>query len=63
MRVLHVISSLGIGGAERLISDMLPQMKATEVDVSLLVYRRLYNDFEKKLEDADVAIISLEVKK
>lgn len=62
MRVLHVISSLGIGGAERLISDMLPQMKATGVDVSLLVYRRLYNDFEKKLEDADVAIISLEVK-
>jgi len=62
MKVLHVISSLGIGGAERLISDMLPQMKATEVDVSLLVYRRLYNDFEKKLEDAGVNIISLEVK-
>ena len=62
MKVLHVISSLGIGGAERLISDMLPQMKATGVDVSLLVYRRLYNDFEKKLEDAGVNIISLEVK-
>lgn len=62
MKVLHVISSLGIGGAERLISDMLPQMKATGVDVSLLVYRRLYNDFEKKMEDAGVNIISLEVK-
>lgn len=61
MKVLHVISSLGIGGAERLISDMLPQMKIDGVDVSLLVYRRLYNDFEKKLEDAGVAIISLEV--
>lgn len=62
MRVLHVISSLGIGGAERLISDMLPQMKTAGVDVSLLVYRRLHNDFEKKLEDAGVAIISLEAK-
>ena len=62
MKVLHVISSLGIGGAERLISDMLPQMKTAGVDVSLLVYRRLYNDFEKKLEDAGVNIISLEVK-
>lgn len=62
MKVLHVISSLGIGGAERLISDMLPQMKTAGVDVSLLVYRRQYNDFEKKLEDAGVAIISLEVK-
>ncbi len=60
MRVLHVISSLGIGGAERLISDMLPQMKAAGVDVSLLVYRRQYNDFEKKLEDVGIVIISLE---
>lgn len=62
MRVLHVISSLGIGGAERLISDMLPQMKTAGVDVSLLVYRRLYNAFEKKLEGAGVTIISLEAK-
>ena len=62
MRVLHVISSLGIGGAERLISDMLPQMKTAGVNVALLVYRRLHNDFEKKLEDAGVAIISLEAK-
>ena len=62
MRILHVISSLGIGGAERLISDMLPQMKTAGMDVSLLVYRRLYNAFEKKLEDAGIAIISLEAK-
>ncbi len=57
-----MISSLGIGGAERLISDMLPQMKIAGVDVSLLVYRRLYNAFEKKLEDSGIAIISLEAK-
>ena len=62
MRILHVISSLGIGGAERLISDMLPQMKTAGVDVSLLVYRRLYNAFEKNLEDVGVNIISLEAK-
>ena len=62
MRILHVISSLGIGGAERLISDMLPQMKTAGIDVSLLVYRRLYNAFEKKLEDVGIAIISLEAK-
>ena len=62
MKVLHVISSLGIGGAERLISDMLPQMKKVGEDVSLLVYRRLNNEFEEKLEESGVPLISLELK-
>lgn len=61
MKVLHVISSLGIGGAERLISDMLPQMKTAGIDVSLLVYRRRHNVFERKLEDAGIVINSLNI--
>ena len=58
MRVLHVITSLEIGGAQRLLADLLPlQSKAT--DVGLLVYERVENDFEKSIEKAGIEIISL----
>ena len=59
MKILHLITSLEIGGAQRLLSDLLPlQMKMAEV--TLLVYRRVYNEFEQKVENAGVNIISLD---
>lgn len=58
MRILHVITSLEIGGAQRLLADLLP-LQAKSEDVSLLVYERVNNDFEKTLEDSEVKIISL----
>lgn len=59
MKILHVITSLEIGGAQRLISDLLP-LQRKQVDVTLLVYKREENDFTKKVENASVPIISLE---
>lgn len=36
MRVLHLITSLGYGGAERLLADLAPRLKARGVDVSVV---------------------------
>ena len=62
MKVLHVISSLEIGGAQRLLSDLLPIQKQQGLDVSLLVLKTEVNAFSKKITDAVVPIISLNVK-
>ena len=62
MKVLHVISSLEIGGAQRLLSDLLPIQKHQGVNVSLLVLKMEDNAFNNKITEADVPIISLDVK-
>lgn len=62
MRVLHVISSLEIGGAQRLLSDLLPIQKQQGIDVSLLVLKSEDSAFSMKVTDAGVPIISLNVK-
>lgn len=62
MKVLHVISSLEIGGAQRLLSDLLPIQKQQGIDVSLLVLKSEDNEFCRKVLDAGVKIISLDVK-
>lgn len=62
MRVLHVISSLEIGGAQRLLSDLLPMQRLEGIDVSLLVLREADTDFRKKIAVAGIPIISMNVK-
>lgn len=62
MKVLHVISSLEIGGAQRLLSDLLPIQKQQGLDVSLLVLKTEDNAFSKKVAEARVPIISLDVR-
>lgn len=62
MKVIHVISSLEIGGAQRLLSDLLPIQKQQGLDVSLLVLKREDNAFSQKVSEAGVPIISLDVK-
>lgn len=59
MRILHVITSLEIGGAQRLLSDLLP-LQVTSEDVTLLVYERVHNDFERTIEDAGIKILCLD---
>lgn len=59
MKILHVISSLELGGAQRLLSDMLPIM-AKQHDVSLLVNVQIHNELQEKIERAGVHVISLD---
>ena len=58
MKILHVITSLEIGGAQRLLSDFLP-LQAKSEDVTLLVYERVSNYFESKILEAGVKILTL----
>lgn len=60
MRLLHVITSLEIGGAQRLLSALLPIQKMQGIDISLLVYERVDNNFTHQIEEADIPIISLD---
>ena len=59
MKTLHVISSLEIGGAQRLLSDILPLMAEGNA-VTLLVNKDIDNDFSKKIRDAGVKIVSMQ---
>lgn len=58
MKILHVITSLEIGGAQRLLADLLPLQFALE-EVTLLVYERVHNDFERTIEEAGIKIFCL----
>ena len=58
MRILHVITSLEIGGAQKLLVDLLPLQSVSD-DLTLLVYERVYNDFEMLLEQAGIKIMCL----
>lgn len=59
MKILHVITSLSVGGAQRLLSEFLPLM-AKSYHVALLVYKRVDNDFHKEIESSGINIISLD---
>ncbi len=58
MRVLHVITTLELGGAPRLLEDLLP-LQVASLDVTVLVYQRLYNEIERTIENAGIDIICL----
>lgn len=52
MRVLHIITSLNIGGAEKLMVDLLPRLKQRGAEVELLVFdgnrTMFYNQLERE---------------
>lgn len=58
MIILHVIPSLDIGGAQRLLVDLLPLQGKTN-DVKLLVFKSADTTFQKIVEDAGIEIIDL----
>lgn len=60
MKILHVITFLKIGGAQRLLSDVLP-LVAKKHHVVLLVNRGLDNDFAHKIQDAGINIETIGV--
>ena len=58
MKVLHVITSLNIGGAEKLMVDLLPRLKQRGVEVELLVFVGTRTMFYDQLEREGVKITS-----
>lgn len=58
MKIVHVITSLEIGGAQRLLADLLPlQCKGNKVEV--VVIKDLDSPFRKTLEVAGIKIVGL----
>ena len=57
MKILHVITTLETGGAEKLMVDVLPRLKQAghEVDLAVLKWRR--TPFYEQLEAAGICII------
>lgn len=60
MKLLHIISSLEIGGAQRLLSDLLPIQIQHGLEVDLLVNVQIENEFTEKIKRAGINIISLD---
>ena len=61
MKILHIIPFLEMGGAERLVSDMLPLMKTEYgVEVRVAVFRKSNTPFEQRLIDNGIEIIHLD---
>lgn len=60
MKVLHVISSLETGGAQKLVHDLVLLQKKLGDEVTVLVYYFSNSLFEKQLKEYGIQIISLD---
>lgn len=61
MKILHVISSLETGGAQKLVGDLLPIFnRKPGVEASVVVFRLTGSDIEKRLLDAGIKVISID---
>lgn len=56
MKILHVITSLGTGGAEKLLVDMLPRLRDMGCDVELLVFDGTPTPFMQRLQDSGIVV-------
>lgn len=61
MRILHIITSLRTGGAERLMVDLLPRLQERGHDVSLLTFDGTRTPFYSELESKGISIYKLAI--
>lgn len=59
MKILHIINTLEVGGAERLLVDSLPIVKQLGHDVRVLELFAADSDFERQLRNAGVQVEAL----
>lgn len=62
MKILHIITSLKTGGAEKLMVDLLPLLKQDGYDVSLAIMNPERTPFYHQLEKSGVKIIDMKWK-
>lgn len=62
MRILHVINSLHIGGAEKLVVDLVPLLKQQGFDVDVLLLNGEDTAFKKALINQSINVYSLGIK-
>ena len=54
MRILHVITTLLVGGAEKLMVDLLPRLRDLGNEVEFAVFYGVQTQFVEQLEEADI---------
>ena len=59
MKILHVITSLHMGGAEKLMVDILPRLNCSGMQCELLTFNGEKTPFREKLEKMGIKIIDL----
>lgn len=59
MKILHVITSLRTGGAEKLMVDLLPRLKDCGFDVDLLLFDGTDTPFRRAVEQAGIKVLDL----
>lgn len=59
MKILHVITSLCTGGAEKLMVDLLPRLKDRGYEVDLLLFDGTETPFRRAAEEAGVKVMDL----
>lgn len=59
MRILHVITSLRTGGAEKLMVDLLPRLKMHGHEVDLLLFDGTATPFRRAAEEAGIKVMDL----
>ena len=59
MKILHVITSLRTGGAEKLMVDLLPRMKQAGHEVDLCVFDGVRTPFYDEVESRGIKVIAL----
>lgn len=59
MKILHVITSLYTGGAEKLMVDLLPRLKEKGHDVDLLLFDGTDTPFRQDVEKAGIKVYDL----
>lgn len=61
MRIIHVIANMEIGGAQRLLADLLP-IQAKTNDVTLLLLKKIDNQFTRVIINSGVKLLSINAK-
>lgn len=61
--LLHVITSLRTGGAEKLLVDLLPRLRSNDLSVELLVFDGVQTQFYQQLQSTGIKIHSLSVER
>jgi glycosyltransferase involved in cell wall biosynthesis len=59
MKILHVITSLRTGGAEKLMLDLIPRLKAKGHEVDLLLFDGTDTSFKQQAEAAGIRVMHL----
>lgn len=59
MKILHVITSLRTGGAEKLMVDLLPRLKSHGHQVDLLLFDGTDTPFRQNIEAAGIKVFDL----